>query len=91
MVSAHPCLFKIISINNEKINKTKVYRINENTKFIFEREINLDKKIPWGLEIERQQLSDLLCNIFNLYIIIKKQKNECNIDNKNGIYIYNYI
>jgi transitional endoplasmic reticulum ATPase len=83
LVSAHPCLFKIISINNEKINKTKVYRINENTKFIFEREINLDKKIPWGLEIERQQLSDLLS--FNE--MENNLQKQLNIQKFNGIII----
>ena len=72
-VSAHPCLFKVLSINGDKQEKEKIYKISENTQFSFEKELKLEQRCPWGLEKERQQLMDMLCMylIHNINIIYK--------------------
>jgi len=68
-VSANPCLFKVISVNGDKTNKTNIYKISENTKFNFEREIKMERKRPWGLDSERKQLIDLLGIYHHIYFM----------------------
>jgi len=82
-VSAHPCLFKVLSINGDKNEKEKFYKISENTQFSFERELKLEQRCPWGLEKERQQLMDML-SYNEMELILQKQ---LNIQKSNGIII----
>ncbi|ORX60122.1 AAA-domain-containing protein [Piromyces finnis] len=86
-VSANPCLFKVIAINGDKINKTQLFKISENTKFSFEREVQKKNKHSWGLDNERKQLIDLL-SYNEMESILQKQ---LNIQKCNGIIINGVI
>ncbi|OUM60418.1 hypothetical protein PIROE2DRAFT_13803 [Piromyces sp. E2] len=86
-VSASPCLFKVLSVNGDKTNKTQIYKISEITKFNFEREIKLEKKRPWGLDSEREQLINLL----SYDEIENKLQKQLNIQKCNGIIINGVI